>query len=85
MIRREENRNPFLAGAPGVSRLSIVSERKGNRQQATGTGKALQGLQLTKPLNPFLAHSDVAAHKHGLNTWDGSNSHQLDRIHLLST
>ena len=32
MIRREENRNPFLAGASGVSRLSIVSERKGNRQ-----------------------------------------------------
>ena len=32
MIRREENRNPFLAGASGVPRLSIVSERKGNRQ-----------------------------------------------------
>ena len=32
MTRREENRDPFLAGASGVSRLSIVSERKGNRQ-----------------------------------------------------
>ena len=32
MIRREENRNPFLAGASGVSSLSDVSEKKGNRQ-----------------------------------------------------
>ena len=30
-------------------------------------------------------YSDVAAHKHGLNTWDGSDRHQSDRIHLLST
>ena len=30
-------------------------------------------------------HSDVAAHKHGLNTWEGPNSHQSDRIHFLST
>ena len=30
--RREENRYPFLAGASGVSSLSDVSEKKGNRQ-----------------------------------------------------
>ena len=32
MIRREENRNPFLTGASDVFRLSIASEGKGNRQ-----------------------------------------------------
>ena len=84
-IWSEEKRTEILFLPMHQVYLDYLLHRKGKTTDKWWRWESFAGSSTYRAPQSFSAHSDVAAHKHGPNTGDGSNSHQSDKIHLLST